>query len=69
MIPFILAFTEPNPDYLLAHPEPSSILCEEMKYDIYQGVESGIITKDQADELILKCVLNYSTGPNAPHVL
>ena len=69
MIPFLIAFIEPDRDFLLTHPpEPSYQICLEMEYDIYQGAEFGIITKDQADALLLRCLVNYSTGPNAPHV-
>ena len=69
MIPLLLAFSEPNPEFLLTHPQPSYQICQEMEHDINQGVQFGIISQDQADALILRCVINYSTGPNAPHVL
>ena len=69
MLPILLAFVEPNPQFLLTpNPTPSIQLCFEMEHDINQGVEFGIITQDQADALIMRCVVNYSTGPNAPHV-
>ena len=69
MFPLLLAFVQPNADLIQVHePTPSYSICYEMEYDIYQAVEFGIITKNQANEILLRCVVNYSTGPNAPHV-
>ena len=64
-----LSITQPNTDLLLSHPEPSHQICMDMEHDIYQGVEFGIITQDQADELLLRCVINYSSQPGTYNVL
>ena len=70
MIPLLLALTQPNPSLLQpTEPQPSYVLCQEMEHDVYQGVEFGVITQQQADDLIIRCLINYSTGPSAPHVL
>lgn len=70
MIPLLLAFVSPNPDYLIHNnPTPSYHLCEEMSHDIDQAVEFDIITEEQANAILLRCLINYSTGPNGPHVL
>ena len=69
MLPLFLAFTSPSLPPITHDPQPSYMLCEEMENDIYQGVEFGIITQDQADALILRCIINYSNGPNGPHII
>ena len=67
MIELLLAFTGPDIDYLRSHgPAPSYHICEEMEHDINQAVEFDIITERQANEILLRCLINYSTGPN-PH--
>ena len=63
------SFTSSNLPPVTHEPHPSYMLCEEMEHDIYEGVEFGIISQDQADALMLRCIINYSSGPNAPHIL
>ena len=63
IIPLLLATA--NPDYyLLPPPTPSWHICEEMAHDIQQAVEFEIINQEQADKILLRCLVNYSTGPN-----
>lgn len=69
MIPLFLSLNLASASPLLAQPEPSYTICQEMEHDIYQGVEFGIINQQQADALLIRCLINYSTGPNGPHVL
>ena len=70
MIPFLLALTEPDPAFLhQLDPKPSFAICFEMEHELFQGVEFNIITEEQANKLIERCLVNYSTGPNAPHIL
>lgn len=67
MIELLLSYTPPNPDYLRLHdPEPAYQICQEMEHELNQGVEFDIISQEQSDELIMRCLINYSTGPN-PH--
>lgn len=50
---------------LLTHdPAPAAQICEEMSHDIRQGVEFGIITEKQANKILLRCLINYSSGPS-----
>ena len=65
ILPLLLATLSPNYS-LLPEPTPSWQLCEEMEHDILQAVEHDIITEDQAHQILLRCLVNYSTGPN-PH--
>ena len=69
MLPLLLAFTSPDLPPVTHDPQPSYAVCLEIEHDIYQGVEFGIISQDQADALIQRCIINYSSGPNAPHIL
>ena len=71
MIPFLISLpllASTSPIHSLAQPKPSYSICQDMEHDIYQGVEFGIISQDQADQLMIRCLINYSSGPNAPHV-
>ena len=65
IIPFLIATVTPQ-YHLLSEPTPSWHICEEMEHDIYQAVEHDIITEDQANKILMRCLINYSTGPN-PH--
>lgn len=62
-IPILIASLS-SPTMMIDDPKPSYSICEEMSYELVQGVEFDIITKDQADELTLRCLINYSSGPS-----
>ena len=57
IIPLLLA---------IAQPSPSIQLCVEMTPHLYHAVEQEIINQEQAELILARCIVNYSTGPN-PH--
>lgn len=62
-IPILLASLA-SPTVFIDDSRPSYMICEEMDYELRQGVEFDIITDDQADALTLRCLINYSSGPS-----
>ena len=40
--------------------EPAWKICEHMEHDLQQAVEFGIITDDQMNAILLRCLINYS---------
>lgn len=69
IIPILIASLS-SPTMIIDDPKPSYQICEEMDYELRQGVEFDIITDDQADALTLRCLINYSSGPSThyPHL-
>ena len=59
MFELLLALSTPNPSLLTPEP-PSYSLCEAMEPDVQQGVDFGIISQEQANALLLRCLINYS---------
>ena len=53
----LLATAPVDIDYLS---QPAHHICVEMEHDVYQGVEFGIITDEQANALLMRCLINYS---------
>ena len=44
----------------LSEPPPAYQICFEMESEIWEGVKFGIITEDEANHLLLRCLVNYS---------
>lgn len=44
----------------LSEPPAAYQICFEMENEIWEGVEFGIITEDEANRLLLRCLVNYS---------
>ena len=64
LLSLLLTAASVDGDYLRRHPLPAYHLCEEMEHDVYQGVEFGIITDKQANALLMRCLINYSSLPS-----
>lgn len=67
MFPLLLATTL---NFTPAHlePRPAYEICDEMSHELEQAVDFKIISSDQAAEIVVRCLINYSSGPNPHHI-
>ena len=67
ILPLLLATLSPNYS-VVSEPTPSVQICVEMESHMRHAVDHGIIHKDQANLILARCLINYSTGPGTHYI-